>query len=139
MGRGLLGKGDLGPAAGAILMHTTCVRGVPSICDARVISRIVNHATVVRIARARLCRTQEDLIQRRVAAAWDLPKAVKVEMLHFTFYSFWHFCYLQNRKGIFKEFGGYSIRTRKPKKIAPFSEKNNKERKRSQVAKNPAI
>ena len=68
MGRDLLGKGDLGPAAGAILMHTTCVRGVPSICDARVISGIVNHATVVRIARARLCQSQEETVQGRMGA-----------------------------------------------------------------------
>ena len=35
--RGLLGKGDLGPAVGAILMRTTCIRGAPRIYDTRVI------------------------------------------------------------------------------------------------------
>ncbi len=34
-GQGLLGKGDLGPAAGAIPMRNTCVREIPNIRDAR--------------------------------------------------------------------------------------------------------
>ena len=36
VGRGLLGKGDLGPAVGAVLMRTTCVRGAPRICNTRI-------------------------------------------------------------------------------------------------------
>ena len=68
VGQGLLGKGDLGPAAGAIPMRTTCVRGIPGICDAGFIRGIVNHATVVRIARERLCRSQEETVQGRMAA-----------------------------------------------------------------------
>ena len=60
MGRGLLGKGNLGPAVGAVLMRTTCVRGAPRICDTRVIRGVVHHAAVVRVPRERLCRSQED-------------------------------------------------------------------------------
>ena len=41
VGRALLGRGDLGPAAGAIPMRTTCVRGTPSMCNARVSRKIV--------------------------------------------------------------------------------------------------
>ena len=74
VGQGLLGRGDLGPAAGAVPMRTTCVRGIPSICDARVIRGIVHHATVVRIARERLCRSQEEKVQGRMAASRDLPE-----------------------------------------------------------------
>ena len=43
VGQDLLGKGDLGPAAGAVLMRTTCVRGAPRICDTRVIRGVVHH------------------------------------------------------------------------------------------------
>ena len=68
VGRDLLGQGDLGPTAGAVPMRTTCVRGIPSICDARVIRGVAHHATVVRIARKRLCRSQEETAQGRVAA-----------------------------------------------------------------------
>ena len=47
VGRNLLGKGDLGPAAGAVPMRTACVRGTLSICDARAIRGITHHAAVV--------------------------------------------------------------------------------------------
>ena len=43
----LLMRGGLGPTVGAVLMRTTCVGGVPRICDTRVIRRVVHHATVV--------------------------------------------------------------------------------------------
>ena len=69
VGRALLRKGDLGPAAGAVPMRTTCVRGVPHICDAVVIRGIVHHATVVRIARERLCRSQEETVQSHMAVS----------------------------------------------------------------------
>ena len=62
-GQDLLGKGDSGPAAGADPMPTTCVRGIPSICDARVVRGIIHHAAVVRILRERLCRSQEETVQ----------------------------------------------------------------------------
>ena len=39
------------------------------------------HAAVLRATRVRLCQVQEDVVQRRVAAARDLPKAFTVEML----------------------------------------------------------
>ena len=68
VGRDLLGKGDLGPAAGAVPMRTTCIRGTPSICDARVIRTVIHHAAVIRIARERLCRSQEDTAQTCMAA-----------------------------------------------------------------------
>ena len=67
-GQDLLGKGDLGPTVGAVLMRTTCVGGVPRICDTRVIRRVVHHATVVRVPRERLGRSQEEAVQGRVAA-----------------------------------------------------------------------
>ena len=73
VGRGLLGKGDLGPAVGAVLMRTTCVGGVPRICDTRVIRGIVHHAAVFRVPRERLCRSQEETVQGRVAAPRDFP------------------------------------------------------------------
>ena len=81
VGRGLLGKGDLGPAAGAVPMRTACVRGTPSICDAMVIRGIIHHAAVARIPRKRLFRSQEETVQGRVAAPRDLPGAFAVEML----------------------------------------------------------
>ena len=62
-------------------MRTTRVRGTPSICDARVIRGIVHHTTVVRIARERLCRSQEETVQGRVAAPRDLPEAFAVGVL----------------------------------------------------------
>ena len=67
VGRALLGRGDLGPAAGAIPMRTTCVRGIPSTGDARAIRGIIHHAAVVRIPRDRLGRSQEEAVQGRVA------------------------------------------------------------------------
>ena len=44
----LLMRGGLGPTGRAVLMRTTCVGGVPRICDTRVIRGVVHHATVVR-------------------------------------------------------------------------------------------
>ena len=48
-------------------MPTTCVGGVPRICDARVIRGVVHNAAVVRVPRERLCRSQEEAVQGRVA------------------------------------------------------------------------
>ena len=62
-------------------MRTTSVGGVPRICDTRVIRGVVHHAAVVRIPRERLCRSQEEAVQGRVAAPRDLPKAFAVEVL----------------------------------------------------------
>ena len=64
----LLRRGGLGPTVRAVLMRTTCVGGVPRICDTRVIRRVVHHATVVRVPRERLGRSQEEAVQGRVAA-----------------------------------------------------------------------
>ena len=44
VGRALLGKGDLGAAAGVITMRTTCFRGIPSICDACQMSQVTRGA-----------------------------------------------------------------------------------------------
>ena len=41
--------GGLGPTVRAVLMRTTCVGGVPRMCDTRVIRRVVHHATVARV------------------------------------------------------------------------------------------
>ena len=54
VGRGLLRRGGLGPAVGAVLMRTTCVGGAPRICDTRVIRGIAHHAEVVRVPRERI-------------------------------------------------------------------------------------
>ena len=59
----LLMRGGLGPTVRAVLMRTTCVGGVPRICDTRVIRGVVHHATVVRVPCGRLCRSQEEAVQ----------------------------------------------------------------------------
>ena len=45
-------------------MRTTCVGGVPRICDTRVIRGVAHHTAVVRgspqVPRERLCRSQEE-------------------------------------------------------------------------------
>ena len=64
----LLMRGSLGPTGRAVLIRTTCVGGVPRICDTRVIRRVAHHATVVRVPRERLGRSQEEAVQGRVAA-----------------------------------------------------------------------
>ena len=66
--RGLLRGRGLGHTVGAVLMRTTCVGGVPRICDTRVIRGVVHHAAVVRVPRERLGRSQEEAVQGRVAA-----------------------------------------------------------------------
>ena len=57
-------------------MRTTCVGGVPRIRDTRVIRRVVHHATVVRVTRERLCRSQEEAVQGRVAAPWKATPGI---------------------------------------------------------------
>ena len=65
----MLGKGDLGAAAGVVPMRTTCISGgTPSVCDARVIGGVIHHAAVIRITRGRLRRSQEDTFNSRMAA-----------------------------------------------------------------------
>ena len=54
-------------------MPTTCVGGVPRICDTGVIRGVVHPAAVVRVPRERLGRSQEEAVQCRVAASGDLP------------------------------------------------------------------
>ena len=44
----LLRRGGLGPTVRAVLMRTTCVGGVPRICDTGVIRGVVHPAAVVR-------------------------------------------------------------------------------------------
>ena len=63
--------GKLGSATGAVPMRTTCVRGIPGICDARVIRGIAHHTAVVWISRESLCRSQEETVQGRVVAPRD--------------------------------------------------------------------
>ena len=53
IGRGHAQKGHLGAAAGAAPKRTTCIRGIPGVCDPRVIGGVVRHAAVIRIARPR--------------------------------------------------------------------------------------
>ena len=65
--RGLLRRGGLGPTGRAVLMRTTCVGGVPRICETRVIRGVAHHAIVVRVPRERLGRSQEEAVQGRVA------------------------------------------------------------------------
>ena len=62
----LLMRGRLGPTVRAVLMRTTCVGGVPRICDIRVIRGVIHHAAVARVPRERLCRSQEETVQGRV-------------------------------------------------------------------------
>ena len=64
----LFQQAHLGPTVGAVLMRTTCVGGAPRICDTRVIRGVVHHTAVVRVPRERLCRSQEEAVQGRVAA-----------------------------------------------------------------------
>ena len=52
----------------AVVVRTTCVGGVPCIGDPRVVRRVVHHATVVRVPRVRLGRSQEEAVQGRMAA-----------------------------------------------------------------------
>ena len=64
----LLMRGGLGPTVRTVLMRTTSVGGLPRICDTRVIRGVVHHTAVVRVPRERLCRSQEEAVQGRVAA-----------------------------------------------------------------------